>query len=301
MDSTLDLPNSVRLVPGPGGLPRFEITTPLAEAHIHLHGAHVTHFAPAGNAPLLFVSAFSDYQNGKPIRGGVPVIFPWFGPRAGHPTAPAHGFARTSTWAAESVAEQPDGAVVIVLRLDPDEASQTAWDHRWVLRHRITVGTSLTMALEIENLGATPFHCEEALHTYFRVSDVRNIEVLGLENAEYLDKADGMRRKRQSADPIQFTAETDRTYVNTSNRCVIADPGLSRRIVIEKSGSQSTIVWNPWIAKARAMADFGEDEWPFLVCVETGNVADNTLEIAPANRHVTTTTISLENSVFRHP
>ena len=268
---------------------------------IHLHGAHVTHFAPTGDAPLLFVSAFSDYQNGKPIRGGVPVIFPWFGPRAGHPTAPAHGFARTSTWIAESVAEQPDGAIVIVLRLDPNEASQAVWDHRWVLRHRITVGTALTMALEIENLGATPFRCEEALHTYFRVSDVRNVEVLGLENAEYLDKADGMRRKCQSADPIRFTAETDRTCVNTLNRCVIADPGLNRRIVIEKSGSQSTVVWNPWIAKARAMADFGDNEWPFMVCVETGNVADNTLEIAPGIRHVTTTTIRRENSDCQQP
>ncbi len=291
MDTPLEIPGKVKLTTGGGGLPRFEITTPLAEAHLYLHGAHVAHFAPAGETPVLFMSAESYFQPGKPIRGGVPVIFPWFGPRQSDPTSPAHGFARTREWVAESVAELPDGAILLTLRLDPDAASRAMWPGDWALRHRVTVGATLTMELEIENRGHAPLHCEEALHTYFKVSDVKNIEVTGLEGAEYLSKIEDQARKRQDREPIRFTRETDRAYINTASNCAIVDPGFHRRILIEKSGSRSTVVWNPWIAKAHAMPDYGDEEWPFMVCVETGNVADNLLEIAPGARHLTRTLI----------
>ena len=150
------------------------------------------------------------------------------------------------------------------------------------------------MELEIENRGPAPFRCEEALHTYFQVGEVRDVQVRGLENTEYYDKADGMRRKRQGDEPIAFTAETDRTYVNTESPCIISDPGLRRRILVEKTRSASTVVWNPWSAKARALPDYGDDEWTSMVCVETGNVADNALEISPGARHVTRTVVSVE-------
>ncbi|MEI8235520.1 MAG: D-hexose-6-phosphate mutarotase [Verrucomicrobiota bacterium] len=293
MDTSLEIPGLARLVTGSSGLPRYEITTPLAQAHIYLHGAHVARFVPAGQLPLLWVSTKSCFEPGKPIRGGVPVIFPWFGPRRGDPDAPAHGFARTRSWTLESVVQEPGGAVVVTLRLEPDAATRALWGepHDWVLRHRITIATALTMELEIENRGSAPFRCEEALHTYFHVSDVRQIAVHGLEAAEYYDNADGMGRKRQAGEPIRFTAETVRTHVHTPAACAIDDPGLNRRILVEKEHSRSTIVWNPWIAKAQAMPDFGDDEWLRMVCVETGNVADNALEIAPGARHVTRTVL----------
>jgi len=297
MDTSLEIPGIARLVTGPGGLPRYEIETPLAEAHIYLHGAHVTHFVPVDQQPVFFMSAQSLFQPGKPIRGGVPVIFPWFGPRQGDTAAPAHGFARTRSWTPETLVQQADGAVVLTLRLEPDTDSLAAWGEPgrdWVLRHRITIGTALTMELEIENRGTVPFHCEEALHSYFSVSDVKNIEVCGLENAEYYDKADKMARKRQDSLPIGFTAETDRTYINTVTACEIIDPGLRRRIIIKKEHSDSTVVWNPWIAKAKAMPDFGDNEWPGMVCVETGNIADNTLKISPGARHLTRTIVRCE-------
>ena len=296
MDASIEIPGIARLATGPGGLPRYEVTTPLAHAHVYLHGAHVAHFEPVGQRPVLFMSAQSWFQGGKPIRGGVPVVFPWFGPRQGHPEAPAHGFARTRSWAAESLLEQPGGEVVLTLRLEPDEATRALWGepHEWVLRQRISIGAELGMALEIENRGATPFRCEEALHTYFSVSNVGAVHVHGLENTEYYDKADGMRRKRQGNAPITFSAETDRTYVNTTAACTIEDPGWGRRIVITKAQSASTVVWNPWAAKAQSMADFGDGEWPGMVCVETGNIADNILEIAPGACHVTRTQVRVE-------
>jgi len=301
MATQFEIPGKVRLGEGIGGLRRLEITTEHAFAEIYLHGAHVAQFAVrrqtvgSGYEPVLFLSARSHFADGKPIRGGVPVIFPWFGPREGHPEAPMHGFARTRSWELETVTEQPDGAIAVVLRLEPSDATRALWPEparashspEWVLRHRITVGAALTMELEIQNNGPAPLRCEEALHTYFCVSDVRQISVTGLEGAEYLDKADGMRRKRQPLEPIRFTQETDRTYVNTTSHCEIDDPGLNRRILIEKHGSGGTVVWNPWVAKAQAMADFGDDEWPFMVCVETGNMADN----APASAQITKTVI----------
>lgn len=296
MDASLEIPGIARLTTGPGGLPRYEITTPLAEAHIYLHGAQVAHFAPAGQQPVLFMSAQSWFKGGKAMRGGVPIIFPWFGPRPSHPDAPAHGFARTRSWTAESIRQQPDGSVEVALCLEPDAQTRAIWGepHDWFLRYRITVGAALTLQLEIENRGEQPFQCEEALHTYFKVSDVGAITVCGLEGAEYLDKADGMARKVQGNEPIRFTQETVRIYVNTGAACAIEDPGLHRRIVVEKTGSESTIVWNPWIEQAQAFADFGDDEWRGMVCVETGNVAENSLEIAPGQKRVTQTVLRCE-------
>src|ERR1700682_1273142 len=87
---------------GNGGLARAVITTPLASAEIYLHGAHVTRYQSAGQKPMLWRSAQSLYQADKAIRGGVPICFPWFGPRAGEPTSPIHGFARIKEWQVES-------------------------------------------------------------------------------------------------------------------------------------------------------------------------------------------------------
>lgn len=291
METSLELPGVARLGTGPGGFPRYEITTPLAEAHIYLHGAHVAHYVPARQTPLLFLSSQSQYRDGAPIRGGVPVIFPWFGPREGFPS---HGFARNRAWVAESLRQKASGEVVLTLRLEPDDETRALWPGDWILRHRVTVGSTLAMELEIENRSAVPFRCQDVLHTYFLVHDVRAVRVHGLEGASYCDALDGKLLKRQPCEPIGFAAELDRDYIGTEAACVIEDPGFSRRIVVEKSGSRSTVVWNPWIAKSQAMADFGDNEWPRMVCVETGNIADDTLEIVPGARHLSRTLLRSE-------
>jgi len=283
MASSLEIPNVAQIIPGPGGLLRYEITTPLAHAHVYLHGAHVTRFVPTGEKPLLWMSTRSCFENGKPIRGGVPVIFPWFGAR---PNAPSHGFARTRSWTPESVTQEPDGAVILTLRLD---------DVQWVLRHRITIATALTMELQLENRSSAPFRYETAHHTYFQVSNVRQISVCGLENAEYYDNTAGMTRNPPAGEPIRFTGETDRVYPHTATACVIDDPGFSRRIRVEKEHAHSTIVWNPWTAKAAALPDFGDDEWPAMVCVESGNVGDDAQEIPSGTSQITRTRVSVEH------
>lgn len=288
----------VRFEPGSNGLVRAVLTTGGAggaggaEAHVYLHGAHVSHFQPAGQRPVLFLSQSSHFEAGKPIRGGVPICFPWFGPKADDPKAAMHGFARDRQWKFKTVERLPDGSVSLVLVLKWSAATQQLWPHRFSATHTVTLdarGDTLSMELACKNLDVAdlpPLKIEEALHTYLAVGDIRQVRITGLENTEYIDKVDAFARKRQGSEPITFTGETDRVFLNTTSACVVHDPAWGRRIHIEKSGSNTTVVWNPWINKAKAMADFGDDEWPGMVCVETANAADNAVMLKPRQSHV---------------
>lgn len=283
-----------RFEAGAGGLARLRVTTEAAEAEVYLHGGHVTHFQPRGTPPVLFLSARSKFGAGAAIRGGVPVIFPWFGARAGDPAAPAHGFARAAAWSVESVERAADGCVTAVLRLEPGDAMWAAWPHAVVLRHRVHVGAALDMTLEVENRSGAPLVFEEALHTYLAVADVRQITVTGLAGIRYVDKTAAMALKVQGAEPLRLTGETDSVYLATRAACVVDDPRGGRRLVVEKDGSATTVVWNPWVAKARAMSDLGDEEWPSFVCVETANAADDRVTLAPGGRHAMRATLRVE-------
>jgi glucose-6-phosphate 1-epimerase len=271
---------------GRGNLPRVTIASELAAAEIYLHGAHLTHFQPKGAQPLLFMSAESLFEANKPIRGGVPVIFPWFGPRAGSPESPMHGLVRTRSWQLDSSEVQPDGTARVVLSLASDPSTLAVWPHAFKLRMSFRIGRSLEMELEVSNPGDQPFTFEEALHTYFRVGDVRQIAIAGLDDVEYIDKTDSLKRKRQPAGGIRITSETDRIYTDTRSTCTIHDPVLKRTLTVEKDHSDATVVWNPWIAKAKAMADFGDEEWPGMVCIETANVGAGAIRLDPGRSHV---------------
>lgn len=281
----LEIPGLAGFEAGARGLTRLAVRSPLAEAHIYLHGAHITHFRPREAAPVLFLSGKSWFASGKPIRGGVPLIFPWFGGRAGHPAAAAHGFARTSEWEVESLTSDAAQTVAAVFRLAAGDATRAQWPHDFLLRYRVEIGRALTLTLETQNTGRAPFAFENALHTYLAVGNVRDCAVTGLEGAEYLDKTEGMRRKKQGDEPIRITQETDRIFESTRATCVLEDASAHRRITIEKSGSETTVVWNPWIAKAAAMPDFGDDEWPRMLCIETANAGANAVFLAPGATH----------------
>ena len=291
----LEIPQIAEFRDGPGGLVFLEIRSPLATARVFLHGAHVTQFEPSGERPILFVSEASHFAEGKPIRGGVPVIFPWFGARSGHPDAPAHGFARVLPWSVESLTQAPSGEVTVVLLLEANEQTRSQWAHEFALRHVITVGTKLSMTLAVENRSRAPLSFEEALHTYLAVEDVREASVSGLAQTAYFDKVDGFRRKTQDSTPIRIAGETDRIYIDTESACVADDPRAGRRILVEKSGSATTVVWNPWIAKAAAMADFGNEEWPRMLCIETANAADNAVTLPPGGTHEMRAVISVQH------
>jgi D-hexose-6-phosphate mutarotase len=283
----------LQFIEGPGGLTVARISNSLAEADIALHGAHVMSFVPKGQKPVLWMSESSWFEENKPIRGGIPVCWPWFG---GHPTdggMPSHGFARISEWQVEDTGTLEGGVTYIVLKLTENEIADCFKDFAFEARIRVEVGNELSVALIVDNTGSEKMCFSAALHSYFNVSDITNISIHGLDGREYIDTLDDTRHV-QSGDRT-FDAETDLVYLDTDDKCVIDDTGLDRRIFIDKEGSRSAVVWNPWIAKAQRMPDFGDDEYQTMVCVETTNAYNDARSLAPGEQHILRAIIGLEN------
>ncbi|MGQ9860411.1 MAG: D-hexose-6-phosphate mutarotase [Thiobacillaceae bacterium] len=271
----------------PSGLVFAEIDNAHATASVCLQGAHLVTWRPKDQVhPVVWVSEAARFAPGKSIRGGVPVCWPWFGPHAMEGAFPAHGFARTVPWQVTATETLDDGATCIALVLLQNEQTRVLFPHACRLELMLTVGIALDASLVSTNLDTEPLVIGEALHTYFQIGDIGQARVLGLDGCTYVDKVDGGARKRQDG-PVTFAGETDRVYVDTEARCVIEDPVLGRRIVIDKSGSRSTVVWTPWQEKAEKMGDLGPNEgWRRMVCVESGNALDNVLRLAPGEAHV---------------
>jgi D-hexose-6-phosphate mutarotase len=294
LNARFGVPGVVTIDAGKNGMPRVHVTAPAAEAEIYLHGAHLTQFTPSGHKPVLFVSADSHFDPSKAIRGGVPLIFPWFGPKADDPKAQMHGFARNQSWTLGEVTHGADGTVVVGLTLGPTQRSRKLWPHDFAATFTVAVGGALDMALEVVNTSAAPFQYEEALHTYLAIGDIKRTTIDGLGGRTFLDKTEHAKRKTQPPGPFTITGETDRVYLDTADMVTVADAGNGRKLVVSKTGSASTVVWNPWIAKAKAMSDFGDDEWPGMLCIETANAADNAVKLAPGARHTMRSTIAVQ-------
>ena len=284
LDRRFEIPGIAELVEGNGGLPKVRVTSSQASGEMYLHGAHVTSWRPAGEQEVLFLSSQSRWQDGRAIRGGVPICFPWFGDKADDPKAPAHGFVRTRAWQLESIA-QAGGAVIVSMLTGSDGGTKKWWPADFRLVHRVTFGSELSLELMVANTGTTSLRFEEALHAYHRVGDIEKARVQGLDAVHYLDKTDSFRNKLQR-DAIVIASETDRVYLDTRDAVEVEDPVLHRRTRVAKDNSLTTVVWNPWAQKAHAMPDFADDEWKQMICIETSNVGDFGVDLRPGQRHV---------------
>jgi D-hexose-6-phosphate mutarotase len=255
-----------------------------AVARVALQGAHVLTYVPRGGEPVLWLSRRAVFAPGKAVRGGVPVCWPWFGPHPTDPSQPAHGFARTAMWTLESSSRTADGGHELVLSLPPGAGAACGWTHPVELRLMITVGPALGLALCSRNNGPAPVVIGGALHSYFSVGDVGKIRILGLEGKPFVDQLAPSEMKSEPV-PIGIAGETDRVYDDAGPRCVIEDALLERRLFIEKTGSRSTVVWNPWMEKGRRLADVGEDQVRDFVCVETANALGDVVTLPPGGEH----------------
>lgn len=267
---------------GNGELGKIEVLTRHSTAEIYLHGAHVTGFQKNGEPPLLFTSQFSRFAPNQPIRGGVPIIFPWFGSREGEP---AHGFARLADWELIETATLPSGGATLRFSL-PDVPEAATWPP-FAAYYIVTVTDQL--ALELVVVNASPdqtFTFENCLHTYYAVGDINSVTVLGLKGVSYQDKVEHFTQKTETNDSIRISSEVDRVFLDTGSPIEIHDPTLKRIVRIEKSGSQSTVVWNPWVTKSQQIPDFGTDEFRRMLCVETGNVDRNRITLPPGETAV---------------
>ncbi|HKW29933.1 MAG TPA: D-hexose-6-phosphate mutarotase [Verrucomicrobiae bacterium] len=273
-----EIPGRVTVAGGNGGLPKINVTTRGSAAEIYLHGAHVTGFQKNGEPPLLFLSAKSHFAPGQPIRGGVPICFPWFGPREGEP---AHGLARILAWELAGTTAAQDGSVTVRLRL-PQNSVKPEWS---ALRTEfaVTVADSLTLELVATNESADrSLEIENCLHTYFYVGDLAQVSLAGLQGLPFDDFAAGAAdARRLENDPVlRITKETNRVYPHATGGVEIRDENLKRTVRVEKFNSRSTVVWNPWTTQ-KLPDDFDPAEHRHMVCVESGNVKQNKLSLAP--------------------
>jgi glucose-6-phosphate 1-epimerase len=278
-------PPFTAVVAGNGGLTKVVIDTAAAAGEIYLHGAQVTSWRPAGAQEVIFVSEHSHWEDGRAIRGGVPVCFPWFRAKADDAKAPAHGFVRTKEWSLESISADVDGSVTVTCATESDTSTRWWWPHDFRMLHRITMGKTLRMELIVTNTGSAPFKFEEALHTYFKVDDVQKVRVAGLDGTAYLDNVDANQQKLQLGD-LTLQGPTDNAYINTEAPAVIVDPALDRIVRTEKTDSQTTIVWNPWSQGAASLADLGNDEWHQMICVEASNILDAAVSLGHGQQHL---------------
>ena len=291
LDHRFGISDVARVSQGHGGLARVEINTPLAHGEIYLHGAHVTSWRPAGSEEVLFLGTKSRWEEGQAIRGGIPICFPWFRGRADDSHAPAHGFVRTRSWQLYSIVENKAG-VAVTMFIESDEQTRRWWPGEFRLVHRVTFGSELKLELTCINTGRTQFHFEEALHTYSRVADVKDVCLQGLDGIRFLDNTDANKEKVQVGN-LTVASQTDDAFMNTQNTVDLLDPKMARRIQLQKSNSTTTVVWNPWQEGARRIQDLGEGEWTQFLCVEASNIMGAAIALAPGQEHTMTAVLRL--------
>jgi glucose-6-phosphate 1-epimerase len=281
LNARFAIPGRLRFQDSGPGLPVAEINTPDAMARVAVQGGQVLEWQPTGHKPVIWVSRAAVYQPGKGVRGGVPVCWPWFGQLEGKG---AHGFVRARMWEVREARVDLAETVVLRLGIKDDESSRAQWDHAFDLELIVTVGAALKMELVTRNTGTVRFTITDGLHTYFRVGDIQQTRVEGLEDTEYLDKVRDFARERQ-AGAVGFDGETDRVYIDTTADCLIKDPVFGRTIRIAKAGSRSTVVWNPWTDKEKAFSDMAAGEYADMLCVETVNASPDEVTVPPGGKH----------------
>ncbi|HID37208.1 MAG TPA: D-hexose-6-phosphate mutarotase [Ghiorsea sp.] len=268
-----------------GGFVVLEINNAICSASIALQGAQVMTWQPKTQAePVLWISEAASLKQGKSIRGGIPVCWPWFGAHPTQPSFAAHGIARTAMWDVKQTSINKQGEVQITLSLQSKQHPQ--WQHDTLAELKVVVGEALLLNLTTTNLGDIPITIGQALHTYFKVGDVREVSVHGLADCPYIDKlsSDTVQQKQQGNTSI--SSEVDRIYLDNGQDVLLEDGSLQRTVRIQKQGSSSTIVWNPWIDKTKALGDMGADDaYLGMLCIESANADEDVITLSAKGKH----------------
>ncbi|MGJ8671922.1 D-hexose-6-phosphate mutarotase [Rubritalea sp.] len=267
--------------------PVIRINNKLASATIALHGAHVIEYIPRDQAPVIFTSREAVFKETKAIRGGIPICWPWFNAHPSDSSMPSHGFARSQFWQLIST-ESTSGGTKVTLQFNTKELE--LWPHATQLTLTIFIGKELKLDLTTTNMSDSDITIGGALHTYLHVGDIKEITLSGLENVSYLDTVSQTQITKDTA--LSVTAETDNIYQQTEASVIIHDPLLKREITVHKSGSTSTVVWNPWIDKSATMGDLANDEYEQFICVEAANALKDVYLLKANQAHTLGTTIS---------
>lgn len=271
----------LEFIAGKGGLPMIRVNSAKAKALISIHAGQVLSFKPA-NEPedVMFLSEKAYYQDGKAIKGGAPICWPWFGADPEGKGRPGHGFVRNRPWNVMATEAMSNGDIKVTLGLVDTPDTRAIWPQSFSLLQEIIIGDTLNLSLITRNTGKEKFAITQAFHTYFKVGDIARAKVLGLTGCDYLDKAGGGSAQKHQTGDVTIGAEVDRIYLNVGNTLTIDDAALNRRIQITSQGSKTAVVWNPWEKISKDMADLEDDDYKRLLCVETTNAADDVREVA---------------------
>ena len=275
-----------------------------AELLVAQQGAHILSYQVDGEPPLIWLNDKAVFKQGKPIRAGMPICWPWFGNLERNPAsvqamrnssepAKAHGEVRALDWELLGIGNDGD-ALLAEFVLPQAEGHLPGWPHNVALKLSIRLDEQLHVSLLSYNAGTEDVTFSQALHSYFAVSDVRQVHVQGLDGSRYLDTLKNWEDEHQQDGDLHFTAETDRVYLDTPHHLSIVDPGWQRRIQIMTSGSKSAVLWNPWVDKTKTFNDMAEDGWQHMVCVETANVLSDVVTLAPDAMHTLSVSIWAE-------
>ncbi|WP_318474718.1 D-hexose-6-phosphate mutarotase [Photobacterium leiognathi] len=265
------------------GISIIRVIHPLAEAGISLHGGHLIWFKPASEKDIIWLSENAEFDTQKAIRGGIPVCWPWFG-KAG---TPSHGFARTSQWTLQEHRENENG-VIVSLQLEDNEETRALWPYKFNNVLTFEIGTELKVSLTSTNTDSQPWSYGGALHTYFDIADINNIEITGM-GSSYLDSTQ-QGKACEGGDVLTFTSETDRVYTQPEATITINDKNNGRNILVINEGHNAAVIWNPWQELSISMGDMADNSFETMVCVES-TIHQPSIELAPGQSHTLATTV----------
>lgn len=272
------------------------VSNKYADADISLYGAHITSFRPHKSMDLLWMSSESSFEVGKPIRGGIPVCFPWFGPHKTDSEKPQHGFARLMYWDVVSTSTNASGETIVKLQLCSSEETKAYWPHDFSAEMTIVVGKTLVETLKVTNTSGKPFDYTCALHTYYSLSAIESITIEGLKGITYFNQPTGG-YDIQEEEILEIQEPLTRHYLNTESQVVIVDSAFRRRIKVDKSGSKVTTVWNPGAETCANIDDLPDDGYETFVCVEATNAFDYPVSLNPGESFETSAIIGLEEKM----
>ena len=274
------------------GIEIIKVENRHATAEMTLFGGCVLSYLPKDQQDLLWVSDSAVYDGSKPVRGGIPVCWPWFG-QAEQAGLPAHGFVRSMVWKLEHIDHCTDGTTSVILACESNAETEKLWPYRFKLSLNIQVDACLTLSLTTHNLNDEDIKITEALHTYFSVDNPQGLVVAGLEGSVHLDKLVDNVPPEIQRETVKVDPAKDSVYLDHVGKATIEDRGNNRRIVINKRNSQSSVVWNPGPEIVKGFADINNDAWSKFVCVESGNVLEDAITVHAQSEH----TLSVQYSV----
>jgi glucose-6-phosphate 1-epimerase len=280
--------------------PIIEIASSGHHASISLFGAQLLNWRPSGHAPVLWLSDGAIFDQQKAIRGGIPICWPWFADNSQQPTWPAHGFARTTTWQLDFAVATPNG-INIQLSMPREDWHAPYWLHMSRPVVNISVSDSLDIELTTENIDPHSIEFEEALHTYLAVGKIDAVSILGFEKSPYIDKISEIDRNAESLPEhrsINVGREIDRIYRQIPDTVGLHDPSQARTLTLDYHAAENAIVWNPWIEKTKRLDDIGPpNAYRGFVCIETGNVSPDSMELQPGEAHTLRTMIRVNREI----